>query len=645
MDYEKIYGNSRSGCYVLQQEGKLTQVVYANEVGIALGRCSVLPAPVQVILGELPKDFFSWLEGAMERPGVDGWTMFFGQHHREYSFSLIPIEDGRRLLTVSCDSVAVETLRQMLDSSRRELQNAVQEAQEANAAKSRFLSNMSHDIRTPMNAIIGMTDIALAHTDTPERMVDCLHKIRQASGHLLALINNVLDMSRIESGRVELHQEKFQLGHLLEELRTILRPSAAAKGLDFFIDCKEITHEEFQGDETRIQQILINFAGNSVKFTEKGSVTIGLWEECSPWREECTLHFTVADTGIGMDEAFQKKLFTPFERADAAWARHIEGTGLGMSISKQLTEMMGGHIEVKSELGKGTCIEISLPLKPAQPTSTHELLLYMGQGVLLWDRVGLCPKIEDFLAEEGLFCRREADPARLLSAARGMEAQNNLWGLIADAETADETLMGELSKFKAAFGQRFPVVVLTGTDGPTAFPGADGVLHWPLYRTECRRLLAQLSRRQAEGGHGPIVSDQNPLRNFAGKRLLLAEDNQLNMEIAMEFLRETGVQIDTATNGKEALDKFSASEIGYYSLIFMDIQMPIMDGHEATRRIRALNRPDAKTAGIVAMSANAFAEDVRKSLQSGMNQHLSKPLEMDKVYEVMDKWMGGHTAG
>lgn len=638
MDYGKYYGGSRSGCFVLRREGWLTQVVYANEAGMALARCSVLPAPVQVCLGELPQDFFQWLNGALLRPGVDGWTLLYGQYHKEYSFSLIPLEDGNRLLTVSCDSLAVDTLRQALDAFRKELQAAVQEAQEANAAKSRFLSNMSHDIRTPMNAIIGMTDIALAHTDSPERMVDCLYKIRQASGHLLSFINNVLDMSRIESGKVELHREKFELGHLLGEMRTILRSSAASKGLAFSIDCPDITHEEFRGDEIRIQQILINFAGNSVKFTQTGSISITVREECFPWREESILHFTVADTGIGMDEEFQKKLFSPFERADAAWAQHIEGTGLGMSIAKQLTEMMGGSIAVTSQLGVGTRIEVSIPLEPVQPAGTHEMLLYIGQGVLLWNRIDLCPEIEDFLAQEGLFCRLESSPMQLLAAAKRMEAQDNLWGMIVDASGADEALTKELGQFKAVLGAEFPIVLLTGEEDLSYFSGADGVLHWPLYRTECRKLLVQLSRRQGLEHVGPIVSSQNPLRDFARKHLLLVEDNPLNMEIATEFLKETGVQIDTASNGQEAVDKFAASEPGYYRLIFMDIQMPVMDGLEASRHIRALPRPDAKTVGIVAMSANAFAEDVRRSLQAGMNQHLSKPLELDKVYEVMDKF-------
>lgn len=638
MDYGKYYGGSRSGCFVLRREGRLTQVVYANETGMALARCSVLPAPVQVCLGELPQDFFQWLNGALLRPGVDGWTLLYGQYHKEYSFSLIPLEDGNRLLTVSCDSLAVDTLRQALDASRKELQAAVQEAQEANAAKSRFLSNMSHDIRTPMNAIIGMTNIALAHTDSPERMVDCLCKIQQASGHLLSLINNVLDMSRIESGKVELHREKFELGHLLGEMRTILRPSAAGKGLAFSIDCPDISHEEFRGDEIRIQQILINFAGNSIKFTQKGSVSITVREECSPWLDESVLHFTVADTGIGMDEEFQKKLFTPFERADAAWAQHIEGTGLGMSIAKQLTEMMNGHIEVASKPGVGTRIEVSIPLEPVQPTGTHEMLLYIGQGVLLWNRIGLCPEMEDFLAQEGLFCQVASSPMQLLTDAKRMEAQENLWGMIVDADEAEDKLTQQLNQFKAVLGEDFPVVVLTKAEDLAHFLGADGVLHWPLYRTECRKLLVQLSRKQGTEHLGPLVSGQNPLRDFTQKHLLLVEDNPLNMEIATEFLKETGVQIDTASNGQEAVEKFAASDIGYYSLIFMDIQMPVMDGLEASRRIRSLSRPDAKSVGIVAMSANAFAEDVRRSLQAGMNQHLSKPLELDKVYEVMDKF-------
>ena len=639
MEYSEVYGQSRSGCMVLRRDENGMTVIYANAPALKLAQCTVVPEPVQVFFGAMPSGFFSRLEEAAQQPGVDGWTLFLGPEHTEFSFTVLPLEGNTRLLTISQDSVAVETLRQILDSSRQELQSALAGAQEANEAKSRFLSNMSHDIRTPLNAILGMTDIALAHTDSPERMTDCLLKVRQASGHLLSLVNNVLDMSRIESGRLELNPQQFLLGALLAELRTIVLPTAQKKGLQFRIVCTNITHEIFRGDDTRIRQVLINLLGNAVKFTERGSVTLSLQEECPPWREESMLTFRVTDTGMGMDEAFQKKLFTPFERADAAWEQHIEGTGLGMSISRQLVQMMGGTIQVESQLGKGTKIDVTLPLLPVQQEATQAALLYMGQGVLLWNRVGLCPEIEDFLAAEGLFCSEEIDAPRLIAQARSLEAQDNLWGLIADADQLDERLTQTLTRFKTAFGQDFPILVLTGADGPDAFAGADGVLHWPLYRVECHRLLAQLSRRQdAATQSRPLTSIQSPLRDYSAYKLLLVEDNQLNMEIALEFLSETGVRIDTAQNGREAVEKFAQSAVGEYRLIFMDIQMPVMDGYEATRRIRAMNRPDAKTVGIVAMSANAFAEDVQKSLHSGMNQHLCKPLEMDKVYEVMSRF-------
>lgn len=320
-------------------------------------------------------------------PGVDGWNLFLGETHTELSFCLVPLEDGLRLLTVSRDNVASEVLRQMLDSSRKELQAAVARAEEANAAKSRFLSNMSHDIRTPMNAIIGMTDIALAHTDNRDRMIDCLQKVRQASSLLLSIINNVLDMSRIESGKMELHRGSFELGHLLGEIKAIIRPGAQQKNLLFQVDPQDIRNELFQGDETRIQQILINFLSNAVKFTpEGGRVSLTVREERVPWQDESTLHFTVSDTGVGMDEAFMKKLFTPFERAESAWAQKIEGTGLGMSIARQLTEMMHGTIHVDSAPGVGTTIQVQLPLLPVKPESSRQMLSYMGQCVLLWDR-------------------------------------------------------------------------------------------------------------------------------------------------------------------------------------------------------------------------------------------------------------------
>ena len=386
-DFSAKYADSPSACFVLAREDGAIRVLYANEKGLEMAQVRVIPSPVTVCLSAMPAHFFARLEDAMIGPGVDGWNLFLGETHTELSFCLVPLEDGLRLLTVSRDNVASEVLRQMLDSSRRELQAAVARAKEANAAKSRFLSNMSHDIRTPMNAIIGMTDIALSHTDDRDRMIDCLHKVRLASSHLLSIINNVLDMSRIESGKMELHRESFELGHLLGEVKAIIRPGALQKNLRFQVVPQDIRNELFQGDETRIQQILINFLSNAVKFTpEGGRVSLTVREERLPWQDESTLHFTVSDTGVGMDEAFMKKLFTPFERAESAWAQKIEGTGLGMSIARQLTEMMHGTIQVDSALGVGTTIQVHLPLLPVKPESSRQMLSYMGQCVLLWDR-------------------------------------------------------------------------------------------------------------------------------------------------------------------------------------------------------------------------------------------------------------------
>ena len=637
-DFSAKYADSPSACFVLAREDGAIRVLYANEKGLEMAQVRVIPSPVTVCLSAMPAHFFARLEDAMTESGVDGWNLFLGETHTELSFCLVPLEDGLRLLTVSRDNVASEVLRQMLDSSRKELQAAVARAEEANAAKSRFLSNMSHDIRTPMNAIIGMTDIALSHTDDRDRMIDCLHKVRLASSHLLSIINNVLDMSRIESGKMELHRGSFELGHLLGEVKAIIRPGALQKNLRFQVVPQDIRNELFQGDETRIQQILINFLSNAVKFTpEGGRVSLTVREERLPWQDESTLHFTVSDTGVGMDEAFMKKLFTPFERAESAWAQKIEGTGLGMSIARQLTEMMHGTIHVDSAPGVGTTIQVQLPLLPVKPESSRQMLSYMGQCVLLWDRTGLCVQTEDFLAAQGLFCRADADLGTLLTAAGGMEAQNNLWGLITDGSASDPALEAALDNVKASLGSDFPVLLLTQEEDNKACPGADGVVHWPLFRNDTLRFLSSLSRLREPVSR--MAGVEASREDFSHKKLLLVEDNELNQEIAQEFLSEAGVSCDTAANGQEAVALFAKSQIHEYRLILMDIQMPIMDGYEATRRIRALERPDAATVGIVAMSANAFAEDVRKSRQCGMNEHLSKPLDTEKLFEILTQWL------
>lgn len=271
-----------------------------------------------------------------------------------------------------------------------------------------------------------------------------------------------------------------------------------------------------------------------------------------PWQDESALHFTVSDTGVGMDEAFMKKLFTPFERAESAWAQKIEGTGLGMSIARQLTEMMHGTIHVDSAPGVGTTIQVQLPLLPVKPESSRQMLSYMGQCVLLWDRTGLCVQTEDFLAAQGLFCRADADLGTLLTAAGGMEAQNNLWGLITDGSASDPALEAALDNVKASLGSDFPVLLLTQEEDNKACPGADGVVHWPLFRNDTLRFLSSLSRLREPVSR--MAGAEASREDFSHKKLLLVEDNELNQEIAQEFLSEAGVSCDTAARSRHDRD-------------------------------------------------------------------------------------------
>ncbi len=642
--FEELYGKSTVACYLLSGEmDGLWQVVYANARGKELMECTILPAPVEIVFSPLPDAFIERLHSALERAVADSWLDMFGRTHRELSFNLAPMPDGTFLLTAGADSDTVETLRAMLDSSQKELRIALQEANEASAAKTRFLSSMSHDIRTPMNAIVGMTDIALAHQDDPARMVDCLRKVKLASGHLLDILNDVLDMSRIESGRMELHEDTFSLGDLLHQLCAIIRQRAGDKGLDFQLELGEVLHEEYVGDATRIQQILINILGNAVKFTPRGGqVVFSIRETIVPWKDTSDITFVVKDTGMGMDEEFLKRVFQPFERAENVWTQKIEGTGLGMSIAKQLVDNMHGTIEVTSQVGKGSVFTVTLPLRPVQTQSDHDLWLYMGQCALLWNREGLCTKMEDFLVSQGMFCRVHTEADTLEAAAAAMDAEGILWGVITDGAPDDPAMLAMVRRLKQRLGQSLPVLLITASDwseaGYTAAKaGVDDCLPYPLFRTALLADLARLSRRQDMSKQRPV---EEKTGDFRTKRLLLVEDNELNMEIACEVLKETGILLDTAENGKEAVEKFQESAPFTYDLILMDVQMPIMDGHEATRRIRALPRPDASRVPIVAMTANAFAEDAIQAKQCGMTDFLSKPLDVDKLYQMMNKLLG-----
>ncbi len=553
--------------------------------------------------------------------------------------------DGDLCLGIVADQSEIRARERLKDEEYyRNMEQALEAANVANMAKTKFLSEMSHDIRTPMNAIMGMTDIALSHTQDNRRMEECLKKIKTASGHLMGLINEILDMSRIESGRLTLTEEPFQLADMVHAILIVIKAQALKKQIEFHLELGDIFCENFTGDSMRIQQIFINILSNAVKYTENGG---DVWMRLRQRRAgdgKIHLLLEVEDNGIGMDPAFLGRIFEAFERERNTTMSKIEGTGLGMSITKRLVDMMQGDITVESRKGVGSKFSVDLPLKPSEAGVSIERDVLAGKRVLiLQGAVEKLEKLPEILKSLGM----EADVASC-----GMEAID----LINDADIAGVDYFAMLTNDKlkdleislflpevcARKGREFPILLLSESDWSEVEyllkqAGVSSFVPLPLFESRLAEALYSCTeecRRQKE------EEKKKPERNYKDIHILLVEDNELNLEIAVEILKSTGAQVDTACNGQESLEAFRAKPEFYYNLILMDIQMPVMDGLEAARHIRGMCREDASAVPIVAMTANAFVEDRQRSVEAGMNAHITKPLDVQEVLECIDRWSG-----
>lgn len=525
------------------------------------------------------------------------------------------------------------------------LQDALQVATSASRAKSEFLSRMSHDIRTPMNAIIGMTAIAGMHLDDQERIADCLKKITVSSKLLLSLINEVLDMSKIESGHILLSEEEFELGDLLQSLIVMVQTSVDQKHQDFNIHLKQIKHEKLIGDVQRIQQVLLNMLSNAIKYTQDhGEITLDITEKPLGNKEYGLFEVTVTDNGIGMRPEFLDKLFEPFERADDAAIRNIQGTGLGMAISRNIANMMNGDIHVKSQYGKGSEFTFTMQLKLQQQEVLEEEAL-KDLPVLVVDDDPIscetaCMCIDEIgMKSEYVLSGSEA----VVRVKEAHDRQDDYFAVIVDLMMPDMNGLETAAKIRKCVGPDVPIIILSAYDyslyeEEARRVGIDGFICKPLMKSKLFYLMKEFALKE-EAKIIPVRTNRNLLGNFAGKRLLVVEDNLLNREIAYELLSTTGATIETAENGLVAVNKVQSSAIGYYDLVFMDIQMPVMDGYSSVKAIRSLHRSDAACLPIIAMSANAFSEDITKSKEAGMNGHVAKPIDLNKVREVMEKWL------
>lgn len=525
---------------------------------------------------------------------------------------------------------------------KQELADALSASQHANKAKTTFLNNMSHDIRTPMNAIIGFTTLAATHIDSKERVQDCLNKIMTSSNHLLSLINDVLDMSRIESGRVSIEEKEQHLSSIMHELRNILQSDIRARRLSFFIDTVDVADENIVCDKLRLNQVLLNCMSNAIKFTAPGgTVGIRIVQKKGAPEGYARFEFIIKDTGIGMSPEFAEHVFEPFTREESSTVSGIPGTGLGMSITKNIVDMMGGTISVTSKKNVGTEFTISLCFKlGSHPRCYNKIANLDGMRALVADdNMDSCTSVSKMLSTIGMnpdwtMSGREA----VYKAKFAYEIGSPYKAFIIDWLMPDMNGVEVVRRIRAEIGNDTPIIILSAYDwtdieeearkaGVTAFCAK------PIFLSDLYEILSgQMEENSAQKLEIGSV-------DFENRRILIVEDNELNREIAVELISQTGALIETAENGQIAVDKFSASEEGYYSLIFMDIQMPVMDGLEATKAIRKLDRKDAATVPIIAMSANAFEENVKQALEAGMNEHLSKPLDMSCVCVTMEKYI------
>lgn len=531
-----------------------------------------------------------------------------------------------------------------LEQINAALEEALEAAKAANQAKSVFLSNMSHDIRTPMNAIVGMTSIALSHIDEKARVQDCLLKIKTASMHLMSLVNDVLDMSRIDSGRLALNEEEFSLADLFHDIAVIVCPQAEQKNQMLQIDIGQILEENLIGDSLRLRQIMVNIIGNAVKYTqEDGEIKVQIRQYIQKdaadegKKDTLILEFVCADNGIGMSKEFLDRIFVPFERVNNSTISKIEGTGLGMAIVKSLVDRMNGQISVDSKEGAGSRFVIQIPVTVADQ-SRRSISLPEGKTVLMAEsrdtRVG---QIEEYLKECGLTLVQVRSGLEAVTWLTEAQYENHMpCAMLLGQELSDMPVLELASHVRQLAGRDFPILLVSEEDWAqleyrASHAGVNAFVPCPLFKSRLLETLSELIAHKA----GTEEMTAGASEDFGQYRVLLVEDIELNQEIAVEMLSVTGVQVEVADNGKEALDKFERSPEGWYDIIFMDIQMPVMDGYEASKRIRALPRKDAESVWIVAMTANAFVEDIRLSRDAGMNEHCSKPVDPERLQEIL----------
>ena len=530
-----------------------------------------------------------------------------------------------------------------LAESQTALSDALIAAEHANRAKTAFLNNMSHDIRTPMNAIVGFTALAASHIDNKEQVQDYLEKISVSSQHLLSLINDVLDMSRIESGKVTIEETDVHLPDIIHDLRTIIQSNIASKQQELFIDTRDVIHEDIITDKLRLNQVLLNILSNAIKFTPVGgTISFRVIEKPSPVDNIANFEFRIKDNGIGMSEEFQKTIFDTFTREKTSTVSGIQGTGLGMAIAKNIVDMMGGAINVNSTEGKGSEFIVGLPCKISSVSTKFEPLpeLQGLRALVADDDTDTCLSVCSMLREIGM--RPDWTNYGKEAVIRAKDALDNADEFrvyIIDWMMPDLNGIETVRRIRKVIGDSAPIIILTAYDwadieieakeaGVTAFCSK------PLFMSELRNVMAQpFMTSKAEQINKN--ADSEAKTDFSGKRVLLAEDNQMNQILAENILTNVGFEVDIVSDGTEAVERIKSAAAGFYDIILMDIQMPQMDGYEATKLIRSLDDKEKSVIPIVAVTANAFEEDRQTSMDIGMNGHLAKPYDVPEIMKTL----------
>ena len=593
----------------------------------------------------LPPDVGGWLRAVFSDGSLRGPVerdVALAESGRQFKIRVYPVyQDGalERYITVLADQTDAI-------GYQRTLSDALESARNANVAKSNFLSHMSHEIRTPMNAIIGMTTIAMSRLDDRARLEDCLGKIAQSSRHLLGLINDVLDMSKIEGGRLSIAHEPFNFRLSLQGIVNLIQPQIQEQGQNFEVSLSEVDEEELNGDAMRLNQILINLLSNAVKFTPRGgSIRLDI-RQVHKNRNNVRFRFIIRDTGIGMSEEFISRLYMPFEQATASTASKFGGTGLGMAITQNLVSLLGGMISVKSKEGRGTEFTVELPFGLSGRQTSRELSALDPLKVLVVDDdPGTCEHASLLLGRMGLRARwvlAGKEAVDLILRAR--ECGDDYDVCLIDWQMPDMDGVETARRIRREVGPDTLIIIISAYDWSpiereAREAGVNAFINKPFFASTLHDTLLSITR------HAPAKAEVSvPNRreyDFSGRRILLVEDNEFNREVAKEFLEMTGAAVECAGDGREALEKFTSSEPGHYALILMDVQMPVMSGYEATRAIRASDHAEAETIHILAMTANAFSEDIAAAVAVGMNGHLAKPIDVAALYRLIASHLEG----